>query len=95
MAETFLFEENYKLDRLVLTGKNLSSLALEKRENPFWNVVTTPLYVTNRKYAQISCVHKNVGTENILFLDWLKHDVHIIGDLLNSDNDILSISHLK
>ena len=40
-------------------------------------------------------LNKNVGTENILFLNLLKHGVHIIGDLLSSDGDILNINDLK
>ena len=72
--------------------------------NPFWKVVFTYYkdYVQHLKFQTAqdilsSCIwyNRQIGTEKIYFVDWFKHGVRIIGDIVNSEWKIMSLEQIK
>ena len=72
--------------------------------NPFWKVVFTYYkdYVQQLKFKTdqdilSSCIwyNRQIGTEKIYFVDWFKHGVRIIGDIVNSECKMMSLEQIK
>ena len=72
--------------------------------NPFWKVVFTyckeyvqHLKLKTRQDILSSCIwyNRQIGTEKIYFVDWFKHGVRIIWDIVNSECKIRTLEQIK
>ena len=100
-----LLSQDININKLMITGTiGFKSQASKKNCNPFWKDVFK-YYSDFRDQLKIKCnedimsiciwLNKNVGTESILFLDWLKVGIHSIGDILNSQGILLSMNDIQ
>ena len=72
--------------------------------NPFWKAVFTYFNQFGQQIkvstnVDISCtniwLNKPLGTENIYFADWFKNGIHVVGDILKQDGQILTCEEIK
>ena len=79
-------------------------LSIMQNLNPFWKTVLQYFnefcqLVKPKTNLDISCtslwLNKQLGTENIYFIDWFKKGVHVIGDIIKQDGNILQFDEIK
>ena len=100
-----LLSQDININKLIITGViSFKSHFSKKTCNPFWKDVFK-YYPNFQNQLRIKCnqdimsiciwQNKNLGTESILFLDWLKVGIHTIGDILNSQGIVLSMNDIQ
>ena len=79
-------------------------LSVMHKLNPFWKIVFTYFnefcqFVKPKTNLDISCMslwlNKPLGTENIHFVDWVNAGIHVVGDIIKQDGQILTLDEMK
>ena len=101
--QTLLCHDIKGLKRLFILGGEWSNLQISSL-NPFWKTVFTYFkelcrdvkVQTNQDIFSSSLwFNTHIGTDKLFFPDWFKHGIHIVGDTINVNGNILSLLEVK